>query len=148
HVIFGENLFNTELLHTVAFGGEVMLTDPSAQISYQNGIFDITFDNHSSLNIVQGTVEMNTLNGATSPGIIRTLHFLDGSSLRIAKLGDATTSGLLKFAPNFADFTVDFDSRTGVIFPSGNIQFNSFNGSGGIAVNTTLQIQQKEIKLN
>jgi hypothetical protein len=146
HVIFGQNLFATNILHWIDFAGSVLINNPSALLTYSQGTFDILYSNHSTLNIQSGTMEVNTLNGAQSDGILSLFHFVDGSSLRIDKTGVPSVDGLLRFAPNFLNATIDFDNRAGITFlgdgqdTGGNIQFVSFDNP---AVNTTTIIQDK-----
>ncbi|MCX5921807.1 MAG: WD40 repeat domain-containing protein [Candidatus Dependentiae bacterium] len=153
NVIFGETV-DTQIDHHVDAAGVVRLTlnDLTKQtpvLTYHLGQFEILYNNHSTLDIQHGTVEFNTLYGQQSEGIITTWHFVDSSSLRISKVGDPRTDGLLRLAPNALNFQTDFDNRDGVIFvgntllSTGNIEFRSFDGSGNILVDTVLLIQDK-----
>ncbi len=141
-LIFGDTPLTTELLVRFDCASRLQINNADALVTFHVGIFDVLFDNHSSLDIMLGTVEMNTLNGNESAGIMRTLHLTGGSSLRINK--DGVTSGLLRLAPNTDDFFMDVDTRAGVIHSGGNMQFVSF---GATPVNTIVQIQDRDIAL-
>jgi hypothetical protein len=147
NVIFGENLLGTEIQHIIENNGRVEVHNPQALLSYNSGIFDIVYKNHSSLNIWSGLVEMNTLHGAQKPGIIRTWNFVSGASLSINKTGNGAVDGLLRLSPNYLNSPINFDNRASTIlhtdtqFAGGNIQFRSFDNSGKILVDTTLIVQ-------
>jgi hypothetical protein len=135
------------MLFSADFASAVVLDNPDALISFHLGTFDILFNNASSLSIVEGTMELNTLRGASSAGVIRQLHFTENSSLQIRKAG--ITAGLLRVAPNFSTNpldiegpAIDFDNETSSIFGDGDIQFRQFDMTTTVTViNTTLEIQ-------
>ncbi len=149
HMIVGEHI-NNKLKFAVERGGMVIVNNVQALLSFQLGTFDILFNNHSAFTIAQGIVEFNMLNGilpefqgVLHAGVIKKLHFTDGSKLEISK--SIHGAGLLRMAPNAGEHDgelIDFDNQSGFICGEGNMQLRRFDVSGKKIINTTVHIQK------
>ena len=119
HLIFGEDCKNEIIVHA-SLGSHITVDNPTALISYQLGVFDLIFENNSSMQISDGTIELNALNGVESPGVIRKWEFLNDSCLVLpGQCGK--TLGLLRLAPNDP-------SHCCVTSDSENVMFNNLEG--------------------
>jgi hypothetical protein len=114
----------------------VVVQDPNAYLSFINSTIDITFNNHSGLSVLEGTVELNTNKGVAAQGNISTLQFIEGSSLQVAQIGP--NFPVFAMAPNVANAPLNFNNRTGVVYGNGNIRFRSLDAA---AVDSTLLLQ-------
>jgi len=142
---FGGNFATDEIIFDADFDSNITIDDPIARISFYNGIFDIIFDNHSTMHILQGILELNMLYGMLpggSSGYIRKWHVINGAELDIQKNG--TAGAVLSIAPNRNDQPVDFDSHSGFICAGGDFEYKCFDASGtGLLVDTVCQIQSR-----
>ena len=138
-LIFGEAIDN-EILVLGEIASHLTVDNATAFVSFHLGTFDLIFDNNSALQALQGTIEMNTLNGVESAGVIRLFEFHNDSALVIPGVC-GQTFGVLRLAPNISNSNVSFDNLTGHVVGNGDIQFVSFNGSGNIIVNTVIRAQ-------
>ncbi len=141
HLVFGTNPEDTIILQA-EFGGEFIVDNKDALVSFHRGTFDILFNNFSIFRIMDGTVELNTYKGTASPGIIRKWSFQTGAMLEVNN--NSQGLGALSFAPNSSvgqHNKTDFDNRTSFTSGTGNLQFKSFNNDGDVLVDSTVQIQ-------
>jgi polyhydroxyalkanoate synthesis regulator phasin len=124
---------------TVDSGSSVIVDNPASSLIFQNSTIDVVFNNHSALSLESGLVEFNsnsiTGTAVAAQGNIRTLQFLEGSSLEIYQVSPYPTMNL---APNFLNLPVDFDNRNGFINGNGNMRFRSFDVN---AIDSTVLIQ-------
>lgn len=149
HVIFGETPLS-DLSLQVDCGGMFVVNNKDAVVSFHLGTFDITFSNHSILDIVDGTVELNMLAGQSSPGVIKKLSFTHGAMLEIHRTNNA--HGILSLAPNsniaenrLPSIATEFDTTTGTIKGDGTIQFKNFDASGCVTHDTLVCVQKQKI---
>jgi len=141
HLIFGANPVDTIIVQA-EFGGQFIVDNKDALVSFHRGTFDILFNNFSILRIMDGTVELNSYKGTASPGIIRKWHFQTGAMLEVSN--NSHGLGALSFAPNSLvrqHTETDFDNRTSFTSGTGNLQFKSFNDEDDVTVDSTVQIQ-------
>ena len=144
-LIFGEAVDN-ELLVLGEITSHMTVDNATALITFHLGTFEVIFDNNSALQALQGTIEMNTLNGAQSLGVIRLFEFHNDSALVIPGVC-GQTFGVLRLAPNISNSNVAFDNLTGHVSGNGDIQFVSFDGSGAINVNTVIRAQDNNFDI-
>ncbi len=143
-LIFGETV-NNEILVFSEIASHITVDNPTALISFHLGTFDVIFDNNSALQALQGTIEMNTLNGAESAGVIRLFEFHNDSALVIPGVC-GQTFGVLRLAPNISNSNVAFDNLTGHVAGNGDIQFVSFSG-GAEVVNSVIRAQNNNFDI-
>jgi hypothetical protein len=147
HLIFGQACKNEIIVHA-SLGSHITVDNPTALISFQLGVFDLIFENNSSLQISDGTIEMNTLNCIESPGVIRKWEFLNDSCLVLPGQCNKRL-GVLRLAPNDPNHcceisgseNVQFNNLEGHVCGHGDLQFVSFDTMGNKIVNSTTQIQ-------
>ena len=141
HLIFGAGPADSIMLKA-EFGGQFIVDNKDALVSFQRGTFDILFNNFSILQILAGTVELNTFKGLASPGLIRTWHFQTGAMFEVRN--NSHGLGTLSLAANNSEQQheeIDFDNQTSFTRGSGNLQFKAFNDGGDVAVDSTVQFQ-------
>ncbi len=141
HLVFGASPADSIMLKA-EFGGQFIIDNKDALVSFQWGTFDISFNNFSMLRIMNGTVELNTCKGLASPGVIRTWHFQTGAMLEVKN--NSHGLGILSFAANNSEQQheeIDFDNQTSFTRGSGNLQFKAFNDGGDVAVDSTVKLQ-------
>ena len=143
-LIFGETV-NNEILVFSEIASHITVDNPTALISFHLGTFDVIFDNNSALQALQGTIEMNTLSGAESAGVIRLFEFHNDSALVIPGVC-GQTFGVLRLAPNISNSNVAFDNLTGHVAGNGDIQFVSFSG-GAEVVNSVIRAQNNNFDI-
>ena len=144
-LIFGEAVDN-ELLVRGEIASHMTVDNSSAIITFHFGTFEVIFDNNSALQALQGTIEMNTLNGAQSPGVIRLFEFHNDSALVIPGVC-GQTFGVLRLAPNISDSNVAFDNLTGHVAGNGDIQYVRFDSMGVIDVNSVIRAQDNNFDI-
>lgn len=148
-IVFGTSV-NDEIAFNADFDSNITINDPTASIAFYQGTYDIIFNNHSALHILQGVLDINMLNGDALGGVLgylRTWHMINGAELDIAKY--ATGSALLRVAANLFDLPVDFDDRSGFIREGGDFEYKLFDDTGAtVLVDTVCQIQSKNITIS
>jgi len=141
HLVFGASSADTIIVRA-EFGGQFIVDNKNALVSFHRGTFDILFNNFSIFRIMDGTVELNSYEGTASSGIIRKWSFQTGAMLEVNN--NSQGLGALSLAPNSLvrqHVETDFDNRTSFTSGTGNLQFKSFNDDGDIVVDSTVQIQ-------
>ncbi|MGB8366934.1 MAG: hypothetical protein WCD44_01115 [Candidatus Babeliales bacterium] len=137
HLIFGASQVDTITLKADT-GGQFIIDNKNALVSFQQGTFDILFSNFSFLKILTGTMELNMCNGLPCPGFIRNLHFQTGAMLEVKNSDHGISS--LALAANAKNEKVDFDNQTSFVRGKGNLCFKSFN-NGDLFVHSNVQLQ-------
>jgi len=141
HLVFGAQPVDCIKLQ-VEFGGQFVVDNKDARVSFQQGTFDIFFNNFSMLRILNGIVELNMFNGLESAGHIRTWHFQMGALLEVKNNNHGI--GTLSLAENNVSQSLkvtDFDNQTGFTRGNGNLRFKTFNEQGEPLVDSTVQLQ-------
>ena len=149
HLIFGENELN-EIIVNAEYASHISVNNPSALISYQLGVFDLLFDNNSSMEINMGAIELNTLECQQAAGKIRRWEFTNDSCLVLpGQCGK--TLGLLRIANNRTDHpcddgeNVEFNNLAGHVCGHGDLQYVAFDEMGNKIVSSTTQIQNNMV---
>ncbi len=138
HLIFGASIVDVIILK-VDFGGQFIVDNENALVSFQQGTFDIFFSNFSLLQLAAGTIELNMCKGLSSPGFIRTWHFQTGAMLEVKNNNHGV--GTLSLSNNAEKEEIDFDNQTSFVRGNGNVRFKSFNSKGDVTVDSTVQLQ-------
>ncbi|KKP35933.1 MAG: Adhesin [candidate division TM6 bacterium GW2011_GWF2_32_72] len=109
-LVFGSD--SADILNVLFKFGVMTIADPFAYVSFEKGRFNIKFDKSSVLNIFAGFFELNANFGTSSPGIIDSFVFDQGSRMEFDSFGRLVLSDNLGNVPMY------FDSINGEI--SGN----------------------------
>jgi hypothetical protein len=143
-VIFGLSV-NDQFIIEVDASGAIIVNNTSALLTFQFGIFDISFSRSALLSILNGRVEFNSNNGVNAPGILSSLSFKQGADLEVQ-----WPTGLLRLSPNADNSLTTFDNRTGVIdggnaegFGSGKMEFVNYT----TGIDTIIRLQHNNFEI-